>query len=179
MKRLTLSILILSLLISGCAFGGDGLKEPVTFYYLRDHSTPEGYDAFFTEGAIGSENREAAGHRQDLTYLLKLYLQGPLDSDLKSPFPVASKITDIQQKDRTLTVTMNAVPSRYNDMDLTISCACLARTCMGLVDVDTVTIQAFTTDGKTLFTRSFTHDDLIAEDLYSQNTEEPSNGGNQ
>lgn len=172
MKRFILVTVILSLLFSGCAFGGDGLKEPVTFYYLRDHSDPEDYDAFFTEGAIGFEEREASGHRQDLNYLLKLYLRGPLNGDLESPFPVGSRITDIQLEDRTLTVTMNFIPSQYNDMELTISCGCLAKTCMGLADVDTVTVQAFNQEGKPFFVRSFTQSDLVPEEFNSQATDQ-------
>lgn len=171
MKRLISVILILALCLSGCDFGRDRMKEPVSFYYLREHSGSDDYDVFFTEGAIGAETREAAGHRNDLNYLLALYLQGPMDAQFESPFPVGSKIEDIQNENGELTIVMNTISSRFNDMELTIACACLAKTCMGLTDADVVTVEAYGPNKKALFSRSFTEDSLILEDLYTQGAE--------
>ena len=53
MKRILCLILITLILLSGCSFGREQLKEPVTFYYLRQYDTQESYDSFFSEGAIG------------------------------------------------------------------------------------------------------------------------------
>lgn len=168
MKKALSLVLILALCLSGCAIGQDRLKEPVTFYYLRSHTDADDHEVFFKDGAIGSESREASGHRQDLNYLLAMYLQGPLDPELESPFPAGCKAVDIRLEDRVLTVSLNTVAASLNDMELTIACACLAQTCMGLADADTVHVEACGPDGKALFTRSFTGGSLILEDLYTQ-----------
>ena len=163
MKRLISLLLLVSALLSGCSFSREQMKEPVTFYYLRNYSATDN-DQFFFEGAIGSEIREAAGHRDDLSYLLALYLQGPNDSQLKRPFPVGSKILETTLEDGNLLIVMNSVSSRFREMDVTVSCACIAKTCMGLADVDTVTVESYSPDGRVLFSRTFTRDNLVLED---------------
>ena len=163
MKRLIALLLLALTLFSGCSFSREQMQEPVTFYYLRNYGVADN-DQFFFEGAIGSEVREAAGHRDDLSYLLALYLQGPHDSQLKRPFPVGSKILKTTLEDGTLLIVMNSVSSRFREMDVTISCACIARTCLGLVDANTVTVESHGPDGRILFSRTFTIDNLILED---------------
>ena len=171
MKRVLCYILLASMLLSGCSLGREQMHEPVTFYYLRSYSAAENNDPFFFEGAIGSEVREAAGHRNDLPYLLALYLQGPNDSQLKRPFPVGSKILETTLEDGTLLIVMNSVSSRFREMDVTVSCACIAKTCLGLTDADTVTVESYGPDGHVLFSRTFTHDNLILEDSRALPTE--------
>ncbi len=166
MKRFLSLILLLSLILSGCSLGQEQFIEPVTFYYLKDHSSKENYDAFFSEGAIGSETREASGHRYDLNYLAALYLQGPTDQQLRSTFPAGSKVMDIQLEDGAMHITMNTISSQLNDMDLTIACACLARTFMDLTQLETVHVVSYNSEQKLLFSRSFKSDNLILEDLY-------------
>jgi hypothetical protein len=171
MKKNICFLLILSLCLSGCTLGMDRWKEPVTFYYLRDHSNADNYSVFFGEGTIGSETREGSGHRNDLRYLITIYLQGPMDPQLRTLFPAGCQVTKIHLEDRQLTVSLNAVLSQLNDMEMTIASACLSKTCMGLADVDTVHIEAHALDGKILFTRSFTADNLLLEDTNPQPTE--------
>ena len=171
MKRTLCFLLMLSLVLTGCAMGMDRWKEPVTFYYLRDHANADNYEAFFNEGAIGSEIREGTGHRNDLNYLLSMYLQGPMDVQLKSLFPTGCQITDIRTANRDLTITFNAALFQLNDMELTIAGACLAKTCMELADVDRVHIQAHALDGKLLFSRIFTADSLLLADTNPKPTE--------
>ena len=164
MKRFISFLLILALLLSGCAFAGEQFIEPVTFYYLKNHSDRESYDAFFGEGAIGSELREASGHRYDLNYLAALYLRGPTDPQLISSFPAGSKVLEIGFERSTLHITMNTIPSQLNDMDLSVACACLSKTFMELTKVDTVLVASYNADGKLLFSRTFTAENLILED---------------
>ena len=164
MKRMRCLFLIFVLLLSGCASGGNQKKEPVTFYYLRQHAAEEDYDLFFSSGAVGAENRDISGHRDDLNYLLSLYMQGPMDGDLLFPFPVGSKVVEIRRDGDKVTIVMNAISSRFNEMDVTVSCACIAKTCMGLVDAAEVTVESYAPDNRVLFSRTFTNDNLILED---------------
>lgn len=167
MRRFLSLILVLALCLSGCGFRGDSQKEPVMFYYLRTYSGSDTYDNFFTEGIIGSESREASGHQQDLSYLLAMYLQGPLDPELTSPFPVGCQVTEILQEEGQLTLRLSRMITAKTDMELTIACACLAKTCLDLTDADTVHIESRDLDGKVLFTRSFTRDNLVLKDSYT------------
>ena len=171
MKRIVCLMLIAIMLLPGCAFGGEQTKEPVTFYYLRQYNTQDNVDTFFFDGAMGSEIWEAAGHRDDLRYLLALYMQGPSSPQLQRPFPVGSKILDISTEERELRIVMNPVSSRFNELDVTVSCACIAKTCMGLVDVDSVTVMAYGPNGTLLFSRTFTKDNLILDDTLELPTE--------
>ena len=164
MKRLIVLLLAVLMLLCGCSFSREQMKAPVTFYYLRNYGVSENKDPYFFEGAIGSEIREAAGHQEDLPYLLALYLQGPNDSQLKRPFPLGSRILSITQEDEELLIVMNSVSSRFREMDVTISCACIAKTCLGLVDVNSVTVESHGPDGRILFSRTFTDENLILED---------------
>ena len=173
MKRMICLILIAAMSLTGCAFGRNRMKEPVTFYYLQQREDQESTDRFFFDGAIGSEVREAAGHRDDLNYLLTLYMQGPTDDQLRFPFPIGSKIMEIRTEDGNLTIVMNAISSRFNEMNVTISCACIAKTCMELADVESVTVVSYSLDNRVLFSRTFTNDNLILEDTYTLPSESP------
>lgn len=167
MKRLLCVILLLTLVLSGCSLGLEQTKEPVIFYYMRQHTGEDAYDAFFSEGVIGQEIREASGHRSDLQYLLALYMQGPNDPDLQFPFPVGSKVMETRIEDGKLIIVMNAISSRFDELDVTVSCACIAKTCMELVDVEEVTVMSCAPGNQILFTRTFTPDNLILADTHT------------
>ena len=171
MKRFLCIVLILSVLFSGCALSSNRLKEPVTFYYPRAHDHQENYDDFFAGGTIGSEVWEASGHRSDLNYLLSMYLQGPLDSGLQRPFPSECRVVGITLEDRTLTVKLNAMAAKLDEIALSVACACLATTCLELTDAETVTIQAIGLDQQPLFSRSYTDSSLLLEDTATQPAE--------
>lgn len=164
MKKWIALLLLLSLLLSGCVLGRERFQEPVTFYYPRAHKTAEQLDNFFTEGAIGEETREAVGHRQDLTYLLTMYLTGPLKEGLTSPYPVTTQLNQVQQDGNNLTVILTVKSHRTTSLDLTLGSACLAKTCMALTQLDTVQIQILELDGDPLFSSSFNEHNLLLED---------------
>lgn len=167
MKRVV-SLLLLALILTGCAFSGIRMKEPVTFYYLRAQSDPNIYDDFYAEGIIGSEEREASGHRANLNYLLSIYFSGPLDSNLTSPFPMGCRIMETTQDDGKMTILLNPILAGKSDLDITIACACLAKTCMELTGAETVQIESRNLENKVLFSRTFTKDNLFLNDNYTQ-----------
>ena len=168
MKRFLCILLIAVLFLSGCAIGQERFKEPVTYYYLRDYSDPDNRDTFFLDGALGTETREAAGHRDDLNYLLSIYLQGPLDGGLRSPFPSGCRPMDIRQEEQYVYLKLSPSITDLNEMDLTVACACLAKTCMELTGVETVQIEGSSIDGTVTVSRTFTRDMLILEDDLTQ-----------
>ena len=168
MKRSLCFALILILCLSGCAIGQERFKNPVTYYYLQDYSDPDNRDAFFMDGAIGSEIREAGDHRTDLNYLLSIYLQGPLDASLRSPFPAGCRPMDIRQDETALYLVLTPAITELSEMELTVACACIAKTCMELVDADTVQISGTSQDGTVTVSRTFARDMLILEDSLTQ-----------
>lgn len=169
MKRLFIFTAILCLITGLAACGSGDIMEPVEFCYQQIAAPDTLPDTVFAY-----ETREAAGHRNDMNYLLSLYLQGPLESDLKSPFPSGCRLLHISRENDTLIVTLDQTVTSLGQLEQTLACACLAQTCFSLTDVDTVQIIAEAEDpadslNVTIHTESFLLEDLPA----TQPTEEP------
>lgn len=131
MQRLIIIFLLLCLLLTGCT---DRFKEPVTFYYIRT-----GYDMDMS-AIMGSERREAAGHREDLSYLLALYLMGPAEEELRSPLPQGVSILSAEQTDSTVTLHLSNTDESMTDAQFTLACGCLTMTCLDLTEATHITI---------------------------------------
>ena len=158
-QRLSLLLTILLLVcLCGCQLG-NGIKEPVDFYYKRTS-----YVYGSSDGVIASEQREASGHREDLNYLLAMYLQGPLDDKLVSPFPTGCKVVEITQEGTTVQITLNSAFSRLKNLNQTIGAACLAKTCMALTGADTVVIETEDPDNPKSLQIIITQEDLMLYD---------------
>ena len=138
MKKLLYLLLIVLIMFHawGCTYHSSA-SEPVPFYYQRVQ-----YQFGSPDGVIASEHREAVGHTGDIQYLLTLYLRGPLDPALKSPFPTGTALLDWKQEDRTLSITLTNAVTGLDDLALTLACACLAKTCFEIASVDTVQIYS-------------------------------------
>ena len=130
MKRCVCLLLILCLFLSGCS----GITEPVNFYYVRKNYQND------MQQVIASEVREAAGHKDDLVYLLALYSMGPVTDDLQSPMPINAVIVPTERSSDGLTLTLSESGQSMTDVDFTLSSACIAMTCMDLLDVLKVTV---------------------------------------
>ena len=134
MKRLICLLLMCSLCMAGCSVAGEWIKEPVTFYYVCETYQKD------MESVIASEIREASGHRDDLPYLLALYTMGPSTEDLKSPLPRNTKIILTEYTDSSVVLSISESASAINDADFTLASACIALTCMELVDTQQITV---------------------------------------
>ena len=171
MMRRMIVLILAVLTLAGCAFTGNQGTEPVTFYYLRTASDNAVYSEYFSEGVIGAEKRDMAGHLDDLSYLLTVYFRGPLDSELLFPFPMGCRILEIQQSDDQLTLLLNPILAEKSELDITLACACLAMTCLELTDVDSVQIESRNLEEDILFSRTFTGDNLFLNDVYTKPSE--------
>ena len=167
MKRTLCFLLALILLLSGCSLSNGNVKDPVEFYYLRTCGRPEENKVYFSEGPIASEIREASGRRDDLYYLLSMYMRGPLDPDLQSPFPAGSTVVKIWQEDQALHVVLNAIAANLEDLDLSLAVACLAQTCIALTDIEIVHIECRGIDNIVLFSTMVTDSSFLLEDTVS------------
>ncbi|MBR3973269.1 MAG: GerMN domain-containing protein [Oscillospiraceae bacterium] len=169
MKKTVSFLLIAMMLFSlgACTLQGSDIIEPVEFYYQRTEYSYGGAD-----GVIAPEIREASGHAGDLPYLLALYLRGPLDSSLKAPFPTDSKILSFYLDGKTLSVTLDSTFASLQNMELTLACACFARTCFSLADVAQVQITALTPDDTPSLDITISADSLLLEDISSMDVSE-------
>ena len=134
MRRLMCMILVLCLLLSGCSFMGERIKEPVNFYYVRENYQKD------MQQVIASEVREASGHREDLSYLLALYSMGPASDELQSLLPRNTTIELTEYLDDSITLFLSESAASMTDADFTLTCACISLTCMELSDILQVTL---------------------------------------
>ncbi|MBQ7801541.1 MAG: GerMN domain-containing protein [Oscillospiraceae bacterium] len=162
MKRfLSAALLLLTLHgLCGCHFLRDS-GDTVSFYYRRQ---PEAISHGQEDGVIAPETREISGGRDNLKYLLALYFRGPMDTSLTSPFPAGTNLADLRWEDATLVLTLNSAPEQLADMDLTIACTCLAKTCFGLSEAEQILIETSEgAPGITMTRDSFLMTDLVPE----------------
>ena len=134
MKRLWCFLMVFCLIFSGCSFSGERIKEPVTFYYVRENYQKD------MDQVIASEVREAAGHRDDLAYLLALYSMGPASEELTSILPGNTGLTLTEYLDESIILTLSEQAEPLTDGDFTLACACISLTCMELSDIQSVTL---------------------------------------
>lgn len=135
MKRLICFVLLFCFLFSGCTFVGERIKEPVTFYYVRENYRKN------MDPVIASEVREASGHRDDLPYLLALYSMGPSNDELQSILPRNTQITLTEYMDEGIVLTLSEGAAVMTDADFTLAGACISLTCMNLADIQQVTLM--------------------------------------
>lgn len=135
MKRTICFLLILCLLLSGCSVIGERLKEPVTFYYLCSEYQEK------LCCVITSEEREASGHSQDLSYLLQLYLMGPVSDECRLPLRAGTQIQNITMKEARIEIQLSDTASTLSDIDFSLACACLTLTCLDVTDAESVTLK--------------------------------------
>ena len=175
MRRQLCLILAMLLLLSlcGCSYQSVDTSKPAAFYYTwadLEAKMEKEPDC----GAIGSELRETSTRAGDINYLLALYMRGPLDPELKSPFPAGCRVVSASVKDDTLCVTMDASFARMENVQLTLACACLAKTCFSLADVTQVQITSETPDGNKAVNITIGTDSLLLTDLTTPDTTEDS-----
>lgn len=147
MKRLFCFFLLL-VLLSGCSNAGRQQENTVAFYYLREEYQSdyvrEEYQFDMPEAVIAAEERTVTSQLHRITYLLSLYLDGPLDSALRSPLPEDTKLEYISWKNDQLEISLLGSFSALSDMDLTLARACITFTCLELTVANTICI--ITTD---------------------------------
>ena len=136
MKRYLPVALVFCRLICGCDAASVRLKEPVTFYYVQSDYTAD------LSSPLGTEQREAAGHRDDLSYLLALYLMGPSQENLVSPLPAGTQIFSVQETEPGIRITLSDTTNQLTDGEFSLACACLTLTCLNMTDAEVITITS-------------------------------------
>ena len=141
MKRFIALLLASLFLLGGCS-QKETIESPVVFYFIPAEPLTE-TDLHHGISFLRAEVRDGSHMGTALAQILTAYLRGPnASSGLKSPFPKGCYLYNVKQEDSTLILTMAGTFAELTDLDLTIACACLAQTCIGLTGVETVQIQA-------------------------------------
>lgn len=137
MKKTILILLILSLILSGCYRHVSLLKEPALFYYPRIE-----FDYGEEDGVIGVEERETAGHLDDLPYLLVMYFTEPVDESLYNPFPEDTEMTEVTKTGSRIIVQLSDTARSLSDSAFSLACTCLGLTCFELDGIEAVTVTS-------------------------------------
>lgn len=137
MKKTTSFFLILSLLLTLWGCGSDPAGDPGHFYYLRTESQFTGPD-----GIIAPEVRDMSEFQGNVGAILEAYMAGPESSDLESPFPRDAEILDWKIIRSSLHINFSDSFAQLSGVDLTLACACIAKTCMEVTDAHIVRIRA-------------------------------------
>lgn len=137
MKRFLIILLILCLTLSGCGIFSERITEPVTFYYLKAE-----YQFGQNSSVIVTEQREAAGHRDDLSYLLALYLMGPSEEEHVTPLPAGTRFIKLKQENAVVSMELSEASHALSDIDFSLACACIAMTCLDITDAKSVSITS-------------------------------------
>ena len=124
------------LLLSGCGNLTGGLHDTVTFYYVRSD-----YQADMSS-PIGTEQREATGHRNDLRYFLAMYLMGPAQESLSSLLPSRTQILSLEERDSQLVIRLSNLDEVLSDSDYSLACACLTLTFLELSGLQGITVES-------------------------------------
>lgn len=131
MKRTAVLLLLLSLLLCACAS-----KEERVFYYC-----PADYLTDTPQVIPQGESRTVAGYEHNIPFLVSLYLTGPLDSDLVSPFPAGTRLLSAKLEEGHLTIQLQEMPRSISDGEFSLACACLSMTCLELTEAESVTVS--------------------------------------
>lgn len=155
-KVISLSMICLLIFWMTACSVKQALQSTVSFYYPRAEYTYGNVDSI-----IAQESREAAVHGTDTGEWITLYLLGPTDIALRSPFPERTALISCQQEVDGLHITLSDDFAELTGLELTLACTGLAATCMQITQLDTIHISAQTKmlDGESSIT---IHADSVA-----------------
>lgn len=140
MKKTALVILILvaaAVVISCLVPFAEYEENSVDFYFSR-----KSYGYGSKNSVIARESRELSGYSQELSYLLTLYLEGPLEESLEPVFPDSVQIENLKMTGTQLEITLSDLTEDMADAEFSLACACLTKTCLGLTQAQAVRIAS-------------------------------------
>ena len=137
MKRITLLLLLLTLTL--CCLGCQGETDSQhAFYYLRTNDTI----SYGQEDALITAHFQDLGPEMELDTILQLYLDGPMEENLRSPFPRGTYLLGAAPENDILKVILSREFSTLDGIQLTLAGACLTATCRDLTGFETIQIRS-------------------------------------
>ena len=154
-------VLVFIILLSGCTNLSGNNENALTFYYYQPAEAS-------AKDVMGAELYVPAETASDLHSILTAYLKGPQNTDLHLLFPKETKIVELIEEGELLTVTLSKHCSTMSQLDLAVSCSCLARTLLSATSATQICIQ--TEDGFINMEEPliFTEDTIITQDTIHQ-----------
>ncbi len=164
MNRIISALICAILLLNLCACQADkpDYQQPVQLYY---RTVPR--ENGVSDSVIDAITIEGAGYAADHSAILNEYLKGTGEPGFQTTFPASTKLLSMEILDGTACLQLNASLARLTGAELTIACACIAKTTMELTGAAAVCIRA---SGETLDGAEeilMTETSLILEDLYT------------
>lgn len=161
MRRVICILVAAILLLSLCGCSSSNLDSSVSFFYCR---TPDEYQYFKANGVISSEERDLTGHTSDLHYMISLYLAGPLEESLTSPFPKKTRLLDVRHAGQYIDIELTDLGGSLSDSEFSLAAACLAQTCMNFTGSTSVTLKSG------IRNITITSDNIVLHDTISQDS---------
>lgn len=162
MKKILVAFTIISILLTavGCGTNNDKGSDEILFYYCRQEI------GFHTsDSVITAETRSAREIGTDADGIIREFLSGPKTAGLSMPFPNNVTLIQTNTTADTLHITLSKECADMTELDLTLSCACLAKTLFPCINADKIAITAengFTNSDKELV---FTRESVLTEDM--------------
>lgn len=137
MKRIIPIALLLTLTL--CCLGCQSKNDTQhAFYYLRTEETI----AYGKEDALIAAVPQEFGPDMELDTIVQLYLEGPVEEKLRSPFPRGTYLLSTAADDETLTLVLSPEFSTLDGIQLTLAGACLAATCRDLTGFEKIQVHS-------------------------------------
>ena len=165
MKRTLCLLLSLLLLLSLCACTEPevpdlDLFQPFDFYY---RTAEVDFDS--GSGPIRAETRDLGENGMSDEALIALYLGGPEDETLVSPFPAQTRLKSIQSGATLLRVVLSEEYAQLQGVDASIADACLAKTLLALGSFRRIRISSVDEKGAELRSVVLEEDDILLSDM--------------
>ena len=164
MKRILalVAAFVISLSLMSCGKGNDAPGSTVVFYYK---AVEVQYGS--SDGVIVAETRNASEYQGNYEQLIEQYLKGPKEHDHISPYPAGIYLKEFILGAERAYITLSSHISMLSGLDLTIACACLTKTVLGLTGVSSIEITAenSTLDGQAYLI--YTSKDFVYLDNYA------------
>ena len=134
-KRCIVLSLALCLFLFGCS---STIKETnLSFYYCKSE-TSYGFNA----ATVTVETRKERINPLDYAQIITTYLNGPKTDYLRTPFPQGTELVSINVDQGVCNITLTVHLSELTGIELTVACACLAKTASGVTGCAKVQISA-------------------------------------
>lgn len=136
MKRLLCIVIVLSFMLPFFGCKSNTIESPLPLYFLRKSQHFGSEDSIFFPEIVDSTQFAS------LSSMLRFYLQGPIDSTLKSPFPKNIYLVEVEISEDILIITLSDSLATLTGVDLSLACCALAKTTYAFNGIETVQIQA-------------------------------------
>lgn len=120
-KTMISVILAVCLLLTGCATAQS--STVFDFYYCAAQ-----LDFGPEDTAVRSESRKEVLNHLAYNEIIEKYLEGPVSSDLRNPFPEGTAFVSITVEQQTASIVLSNAFAQLTGIELTVACACLSLT---------------------------------------------------